>query len=120
MQKLLVLTGFAEFESQYLIPLCFQPGSSTTEQEAIIKNRSPITHASKIKAPLLIINGADDPIVPPNQARTIGKLVEEAGVPVDVKVYDGEAHMFTKGSTLVDIEQRRYAWFEKYLAQKDE
>jgi dipeptidyl aminopeptidase/acylaminoacyl peptidase len=96
--------------------LCFRPGLSASEQKAIIKDRSPITKASKIKAPLLIINGAEDPIVPPNQAQNLAKLVEEAGVPVELKVYESEEHIFSKGTTLADIERRRYAWFEKYLA----
>ena len=82
-----------KFESKYLEPLCFGPGLTAAEQEAIIKDRSPITHAARIKAPLLIINGADDPIVPPNQAYNLAKLVKDSGVPVDVKVYDGEGHM---------------------------
>ncbi|KAJ9601981.1 hypothetical protein H2200_013540 [Cladophialophora chaetospira] len=85
-----------KFESHYLEPLCFPQGSSAAEQAAIIKDRSPVTHAANIKAPLLIINGADDPIVPPNQAYNLAKLVNESGVPVEVKVYDGEGHIFNK------------------------
>ena len=108
-----------KFESQYLAPLCFLPGTSAAEQEAIMRDRSPISHASKITAPMLIISGADDPIVPPNQAYNLARLVKEAGTPVDIKVYDGEGHIFNKGSSLSDIEKRRYEWFEQYLARSE-
>lgn len=107
-----------KFESQYLSPLCFPPGIPKTDQEHILKERSPIYHASKIKAPMLIINGAEDPIVPPNQAYNLANLIKDAGTEVEVKVYDGEGHIFTKGSTLSDIERRRYEWFERFLAEK--
>ncbi|EXJ65829.1 uncharacterized protein A1O5_11070 [Cladophialophora psammophila CBS 110553] len=106
-----------KFESQYLSPLCYPPGTSPAEQEAILKDRSPLTHASEIKSPLLIISGADDAIVPPNQAYNLAKIVKEAGAAVDIKVYDGEGHIFNKGSTLSDIERRRYEWFAKYLTR---
>lgn len=106
-----------KFESHYLGPLCFPPGLTEKEQDAILKERSPLSHASRITSPILIISGADDGIVPPNQAYLLAKLIENAGTDVSIKVYDGEGHIFAKGSTLSDIETRRYAWFGKYLAK---
>lgn len=107
-----------KFESEYLGPLCFPPGASDAERQEILKERSPITHASKITTPMLIINGSDDPIVPPNQAYSLAEKIKEAGTEVEVKVYDGEGHIFSKGSTLSDIEKRRYEWFERFLMKK--
>lgn len=106
-----------KFESQYLTPLCFPPGLTEKEQDVILKERSPLSHAANITSPILILSGADDAIVPPNQAYLLAKLIENAGTEVSVKVYDGEGHIFAKGSTLSDIETRRYAWFRKYLAK---
>lgn len=105
-----------KFESQYLQPLCYPPGTLDSERELILRDRSPLSHASKIRSPILIINGADDAIVPPNQAYGLAKIIREAGTAVDVKIYDGEGHTFLKGSSLCDIEKRRYEWFERYLA----
>jgi len=106
-----------KFESQYLGPLCFPPGLTKKAQDAILKERSPLSHAANITSPILILSGADDAIVPPNQAFLLAKLVENGGTDVSIKVYDGEGHIFAKGSTLSDIEARRYAWFRKYLAK---
>ena len=61
---------FAEthkFESRYLQPLVFGDDLSmpadfanyTEQQKATIAERSPITHAHKIKAPMLIMGGKD-------------------------------------------------------------
>ncbi|KAK5045022.1 hypothetical protein LTR84_010170 [Exophiala bonariae] len=113
----LLLKETHKFESQYLGPLCFSPGLTEQEQDAILKERSPLTHASNITSPILILSGADDAIVPPNQAYLLAKLIGAAGTDVNIKVYDGEGHIFVQGSTLSDIEARRYAWFRKYLAQ---
>ncbi|KAK6380710.1 hypothetical protein LTS17_004910 [Exophiala oligosperma] len=108
-----------KFESQYLEPLCFPPGTSKDDRERILKERSPINHASQVKAPTLIINGSDDAIVPPNQAYNLAEMIKAAGTEVEVKVYDGEGHIFSKGDTLSDIETRRFQWFERFLSCKD-
>jgi dipeptidyl aminopeptidase/acylaminoacyl peptidase len=105
-----------KFESKYDEPLCYPEGTPLSQKVAILKERSPITHAADIAAPILIINGAGDAIVPPNQARQLAKKIEGTGTPVELVIYEGEGHIFSKGSTLEDIERRRYAWFEKYLA----
>jgi len=107
-----------KFESEYLASLCYPLGASGSERETILKDRSPLTHATRIKTPILIISGADDAIVPPDQAYELGKVIEDGGTDVEVKVYDEEGHIFSKGSTLSDIERRRYEWFEKYLVKR--
>ncbi|KEF51277.1 uncharacterized protein A1O9_12627 [Exophiala aquamarina CBS 119918] len=86
--------------------------------DAILKERSPLSHAAKITSPILIISGADDTVVPPNQAYLLAKLIKNAGTEVSLKIYDGEGHVFARGSTLSNIETWRYAWFRKYLAKE--
>ena len=104
-----------KFESRYLNHLLW-PNSMTKEQiTEVIKERSPITYAANIKAPMLIIGGKDDPICPPNQNEMLEAKIKEFGTPVEIALYDGEGHMYTKGSTLKDVEIRRERWFRKYL-----
>ena len=105
-----------KFESQYLQPLCFPEDTSPVERKRIIQERSPIHFTDRIKAPLLILSGADDNVVPPNQAHLMADKIRASGQsPVEVKVYEGEGHIFSKASTLKDMEVRREAWFRKYL-----
>ena len=105
-----------KFESQYLFPLCFETGTSPEDQQRIIGERSPINSAQQIKAPMLIFSGADDNVVPPNQAYMLAEKIKEGGkADVEVKVYTGEGHIFSQGSTLKDMEVRREQWFRRYL-----
>jgi dipeptidyl aminopeptidase/acylaminoacyl peptidase len=105
-----------KFESKYLEPLCFPEGTPESQKETILKERSPMTHAASITAPLFIINGFDDAIMPPNQARQLAKMIDITETPMELVIYGGEGHIFSKGSSVEDIERRRSAWFEKYLA----
>ena len=48
----------------------------------------------------------------------VRSLIKDAGTDVEVKVYEGEGHIFNKGGTLSDIERRRYEWFERYIVKR--
>lgn len=104
-----------KFECRYLQPLCWPNGTSEEEQERILLERSPIHHCAKIQRPILCFNGTEDPIVPQNQANTFVETVKQTGGIAEVVLYEGEGHIFAKGSSLKDIEARRYDWFRKYL-----
>lgn len=64
---------------------------------------------------MLILSGADDNIVPPNQAHMMADKIKESGGIVEVVVYPGEGHIIGKGTTLEDMEVRREKWFRRYL-----
>ena len=107
-----------KFESQYLQPLCFPADSSPEDRKRIIKERSPIHLTDKIKAPMLILSGGADQVVPPNQANLMADKIRQGGGAVELKVYEGEGHIFVKGETLQDMEVRRERWFRKYLLRQ--
>ena len=86
----LLREGTRKFESQDLAPHCYPPGTSAADHGGILTKRSPLTHASNVRSPILTISGADDATVPPNQAYLLGKLVKDAGTEVEAEVYDGE------------------------------
>jgi dipeptidyl aminopeptidase/acylaminoacyl peptidase len=93
----------------------FLPNSTGADREQIIHDRSPVNHTASIKAPMLILSGADDNIVPPNQAHMLADKIRSSGGTVEVAVYPGEGHIFSKGSTLEDMEVRRESWFRMFL-----
>ena len=107
-----------KFESQYLQPLCFQADTPLEARKRIVEERSPIHWTENIKAPMLILSGEVDGIVPPNQAHLMADKIKKGGGIVEVRVYEGEGHIFQKGSSLKDMEIRREAWFRKYLVDK--
>lgn len=62
---------------------------------AHLRQRSPLTYASQIKAPLLIIQGRQDPRVPETTSAQIAEDLRTNGTAVRYQVYDGEGHDFT-------------------------
>ncbi len=58
--------------------------------------RSPITHADRIRAPLMVIQGANDPRVPPAESEQIVGRLRDRGVEVRYETFPDEGHGFTK------------------------
>jgi dipeptidyl aminopeptidase/acylaminoacyl peptidase len=81
-----------KFESRYLDQLV-GPYPETIEA---YKARSPINHADKISAPLLLLQGLDDRVVPPNQSEMIYKALRENCIPTAYMPFEGEGHGFRK------------------------
>lgn len=87
-----------KFESRYMEGLV---GTSDVNA-AVFTERSPIHHIENVTAPLLLLQGEEDKVVPPSQAITMKEAMEAAGRHVELKLYPGEAHGFIKGQTIRD------------------
>lgn len=89
-------------------------GDPATEAE-LYRDRSPLTHARSIKAPLLILQGANDPRVPQSEAEQVVALLREGRTTFDYQVYPDEGHGFRKVEHRVDMLRRATEWFDKHL-----
>jgi dipeptidyl aminopeptidase/acylaminoacyl peptidase len=69
---------------------------SLEEDAAFLEEISPVRHAEKIRAPLLVIQGANDPRVPPVEAEQIVAAVRENGGRADYLLYEDEGHGVVK------------------------
>ncbi|MEO7429873.1 MAG: S9 family peptidase, partial [Acidimicrobiales bacterium] len=85
-----------KFESRYLDGLVGPWPSARATYEA----RSPIFHTDRIDRPLVVFQGLDDPIVPPNQAEMIVEAVRGKGVPVAYLAFEGEQHGFRQAPNI--------------------
>ena len=56
--------------------------------------RSPYFHADRINCPMVLFQGCDDPVVPPEQARVLIEELLKKGMPVGYEFYPGESHGF--------------------------
>ncbi len=85
-----------KFESRYL------DGLIGPYPEAIdrYKERSAIHYVENIDVPLLIFQGDEDKIVPPNQAQMMYDAVKANGKPVALVMYEGEQHGFRRGENI--------------------
>ena len=63
-------------------------------------DRSPINHVDAITSPLLVLQGAEDAVVPPSQAELVVDALRRRGVPVAYLLFDGEGHGFRQAGTL--------------------
>jgi dipeptidyl aminopeptidase/acylaminoacyl peptidase len=81
-----------KFESRYLDSLI----GPYPERRDLYIARSPIHHIEQISCPLILIQGLDDPIVPPNQSQMIFDAVLARGLPVAYLPFAGERHGFVK------------------------
>ena len=79
---------------------------------------SPITYLHNAKAPLLVLQGANDPRVPKEEAEQVVKLLQDDGKTVAVHYYPNEGHGFDKRENRIDAIQRSIEWFDKYLKTK--
>ena len=64
--------------------------------EAFLKEISPTGHAAKIKKPLFIVQGKNDPRVPVTEAEQMVKAVRAGGTPVWYLMATDEGHGFAK------------------------
>lgn len=98
-----------DFESRYLDTLIgVLSGYSATYQE-----RSPINRVAEINVPVLLLQGADDPVVPPEQAREFAAVLKERGVPHVLVEFENESHGFRKPDTVATALEKELAFYCK-------
>lgn len=86
-----------DFERHYLDGLI----GPLPEAEPIYLERSPLAQAHRIDVPVLILQGADDPVVPPAQSEAIRDALAARGVPHEYVLFEGEGHGFRQASTII-------------------
>ncbi|HEX4199593.1 MAG TPA: prolyl oligopeptidase family serine peptidase [Caulobacteraceae bacterium] len=86
-----------KFESRYLDNLV----GPYPAAKAVYDERSPLNHLEGFRAPLIIFQGSEDPIVPPNQAHMILEALRQRQQPVAYMEFAGESHGFRRAETLI-------------------
>ena len=81
----------------------------------LYRERSPLTHASKIRAPLLVLQGENDPRVPRSEAEQVVTALREGGKPHEYHAYPGEGHGFRTTENRIDALRRALDWFDRHL-----
>jgi dipeptidyl aminopeptidase/acylaminoacyl peptidase len=86
-----------KFESRYLDGLI----GPYPEQAELYRERSPLTHADDLSSPLLVMQGLEDEVVPPNQSEAIVAAVAAKGLPHAYVTFAGEQHGFRQAANIV-------------------
>jgi dipeptidyl aminopeptidase/acylaminoacyl peptidase len=102
------------FESRYLDRLVGTLPEHADRYEA----RSPVAHAREIAVPVLVLQGADDKVVPPAQAQHLVDSMRAAGGTVEQHVYEGEGHGFSQEATIIDSFERIEAFLTRWVVRR--
>lgn len=84
-------------------------------QEAMLREISPLFHAEKIRRPLIVLQGANDPRVLKVESDEIVEKVKANGVPVEYVVFDDEGHGFSKKANQLKSWESIRVFLDKYL-----
>ena len=81
----------------------------------VYETTSPIAYIHNVKAPLLVLQGENDPRVPKEEAEQVVELLKKDGKTVDAHYYPNEGHGFEKRENQIDSIKRTVDWLDKYL-----
>jgi dipeptidyl aminopeptidase/acylaminoacyl peptidase len=81
----------------------------------VYEDASPIKYFKDAKAPLLVLQGANDIRDPAEEAEQAVTILKQHGKVVDAHYYPDEGHGFVKRENQIDALERTVAWFDKYL-----
>jgi dipeptidyl aminopeptidase/acylaminoacyl peptidase len=108
-----------KFESRYLDGLI----GPYPERRDLYEARSPVHHTDGFDRPLIVLQGLEDEVVPPNQAEMIVNALRAKRVPVAYVTFAGEQHGFRQAANIrkaLDSELSFYAQVFGFATPPDE
>ena len=103
----LLLEHTHKFESGYLHRLM---GTSPKTWKKVFRERSPLSLIDGITAPVILFQGLEDRVVPPEQSRLIAEKLRARGTCVALHEFAGEAHGFRRAETIVAVLEAELAF----------
>jgi dipeptidyl aminopeptidase/acylaminoacyl peptidase len=90
------------------------------KDEAHLRASSPFFHADRIRAPLLVAQGANDPRVKKAESDQIVEALQKRGIEVTYMVKDNEGHGFQNEENRFDFYRAMEAFLSKHLGSRME
>jgi dipeptidyl aminopeptidase/acylaminoacyl peptidase len=100
-----------KFEARYLDRLV----GPWPEARARYEARSPIRHLDGFRCPLVLLQGAEDKVVPPEQSRRLHAALKARGVPVAYLEFAGEQHGLRDAANIVRALQAEASFYARVL-----
>ena len=98
-----------KFESRYLDRLV----GPYPERRDLYVARSPIHFTEKLNCPMIIFQGLEDKVVPPNQAELMVAAVRAKKLPVAYLTFEGEQHGFRKAENIKRVLEAELYFYSK-------
>ncbi len=100
-----------KFESRYLDRLV----GPYPERSDLYEQRSPLSARDGFSCPVIFFQGAEDRIVPPNQAESMVEALRARGVPVACLLFAGEQHGFRRAENIVRALEAELGFYGQVL-----
>ena len=101
-----------KFESRYLDRLI----GPLPERKDLYDQRSPIHFIDRLSSPLILFQGLEDKVVPPNQAENMFNAVKSKGLPVAYIAFEGEQHGFRRAEHIKQVLDNELYFYSKFSA----
>jgi dipeptidyl aminopeptidase/acylaminoacyl peptidase len=98
-----------KFESRYLDGLI----GPYPERRDLYIERSPIYFTERLACPMILFQGLEDKVVPPNQAEMMVEAVRAKGLPVAYLAFEGEQHGFRKAENIKRVLEAELYFYSK-------
>lgn len=102
-------------EREYLKFYDYQKMGNPDENPDFFYERSPINFIDRIKAPILILHGANDPRCPVTETHQVLDLMKKYGKTFEYKIYPDEGHGFRKLENRIDAYKRTVEFLNRHL-----
>ncbi len=98
-----------KFESRYLDRLI----GPYPERKDLYERRSPMYFTDQLSCPLILFQGLEDKVVPPNQAEKMFEAVKAKGLPVAYVTFEGEQHGFRRAENIKRVLDNELYFYAK-------
>ncbi len=91
-------------------------GDPDTERE-LLRDLSPIHRIDQVRAPTIVLHGANDTNVPVVEAEQVVENLRQRNIPVEYVLFPDEGHGFRKTANRIRATTAVVDWFDKYLRE---
>ena len=103
-----------KFEAKYMDLLV----GEYPKEKVLFEERSPLFHTDQMKKPILILQGDEDKVVPPEQAEKMYEALVKKKVPTAYLLFEGEGHGFTKKENIIKSIESELYFYQKIFGGK--
>ena len=101
---------------KHMLEMVYEEVGHPEKDKELLKSASPVFHVNKIKAPLFVIQGANDPRVNKDESDQIVSALEKRGIEVPYLVKYNEGHGFRNEENRIEVYSLMEAFLHKCLS----